>query len=74
MADGVAVGREHGYTQGWNEATLHANSVIAERYQEIDRLSSEIHKGNAHIKTCEQHLENHSGPVSYIMQSAMSLK
>ena len=50
MADGVAVGREHGYTQGWNEATLHANSVIAERYQEIDRLSSEIHKGNAYIK------------------------
>ena len=38
MADGVAVGREHGYTQGWNEATIHANGVIDERNQLIDRL------------------------------------
>src|SRR6218665_3266066 len=37
MADGVAVGRKHGYTQGWNEATTHANGVIAERDQLIDR-------------------------------------
>ena len=33
MADGVAVEREHGYTQGWNEATIHANGVIDERNQ-----------------------------------------
>ena len=50
MADGIAVGREHGYTQGWNEATIHGNQVIAERDQEIERLESEIRKGNAHIK------------------------
>lgn len=57
MADGVAVGREHGYTQGWNEATIHANGVIAERDQEIDRLSNEIHKGNAFIKELRAALE-----------------
>lgn len=57
MADGVAVGRKHGYTQGWNEATIHANNVIAERDQEIDRLSNEIHKGNAFIKELRAALE-----------------
>jgi len=57
MADGIAVGREHGYTQGWNEATIHANSVIDERNQEIERLESEIHKGNAYIKELRAALE-----------------
>ena len=57
MTDGVVVGQEYGYTQGWNEATIHANGVIAERDQEIDRLSNEIHKGNAFIKELRAALE-----------------
>ena len=67
-ANGLAVGREEGYTQGWNEATIHGNQVIAERDQEIERLVSEIHKANAFIKelqneklrreTIERALEN----------------
>ena len=32
MTDGVAVGQDYGYTQGWNEATIHANGVIAEGF------------------------------------------
>ena len=57
MSSGIDVGLEHGYTKGWNDATTHANGVVAELEQEIDRLSNEIHKGNAHIKDLRASLE-----------------
>jgi hypothetical protein len=38
LSSGIDMGLEHGYTKGWNEATTHANGVIAERDQLIDRL------------------------------------
>ena len=38
MADGVLAGRKHGYTEGWNAATIHANGVIAQRDAEIERI------------------------------------
>lgn len=50
MADGVAVGESMGTPKAGTRPPFTLISVIAERYQEIDRLSSEIHKGNAYIK------------------------
>lgn len=38
LSAGIDMGMEHGYTKGWNEATIHANGVIAERDQLIDKL------------------------------------
>ena len=38
LSAGIEMGMEHGYTKGWNEATIHANGVIAERDQLIDKL------------------------------------
>lgn len=53
MVDGIALGREHGYTQGWNEATTHANGVLAERDQRIDGLygaNEQLRAENALLK------------------------
>lgn len=57
IADGIAAGKQAGFTEGWNAATIHANQVIAEHQQEIDRLSNEIHKGNAYAKELRAALE-----------------
>lgn len=38
VADGILVGRQQGHTEGWNAATIHANSVIAQRDAEIERI------------------------------------
>lgn len=40
-ANGLQVGRAAGHTEGWNEATIHANGVIAERDRLAERLSAD---------------------------------
>ncbi|MGO3870426.1 MAG: hypothetical protein ACTJH7_10090 [Alcaligenes sp.] len=57
QAKGIAIGRQAGYNQGWNEAIAKCNPMIEERDREIARLTSEIYKGNDYIKELRAALE-----------------
>ena len=57
IAYGIEAGKQAGFTEGWNAAITECNQMIEERDREIERLSGEIHKGNAYIKELRAHLE-----------------
>ena len=57
IAHGIEVGKQAGFTEGWNAAITECNPMIEERDREIERLSGEIRKGNAYIKELRAHLE-----------------
>ena len=57
VASGVSAGKQAGFTEGWNAAIRECNPMIEERDREIERLSGEIHKGNAYIKELRANLE-----------------
>ena len=57
IAHGIEAGKQAGFTEGWNAAIRECNPMIEERDQEIERLSGEIHKGNAYAKELRAALE-----------------
>ena len=57
IAYGIEAGKQAGFTEGWNAAITECNQMIEERDREIERLSGEIHKGNAYIKELRANLE-----------------
>ena len=77
QASGIAIGREYGYTDGWNEATIHAEQVIARlnaRLAKVEAANARLGAENESLKDNllkqQQAIQN----VSLVREQAESLR
>ena len=77
QAAGIAIGREYGYTDGWNEATIHAEQVIARlnaRLAKVEAANARLGAENELLKDNllkqQQAIQN----VSLVREQAESLR
>ena len=76
-AAGIAIGREYGYTDGWNEATIHAEQVIARlnaRLAKVEAANARLGAENQllikKLREQQQAIQN----VSLVREQAESLR